>query len=657
MSANVGHLGRRKGISCSGLSTVLDELKKKDFPDATSRQTIKRRRDADVDVQTRCGKLLQDWKVTLLPVGKTKKKSGSVTKPKEMKTVEFPFVQPIPLLCHMCLECPEFSIMMLKVLDLYTPSQSSPLSLICYSDGISPGNVLAHNQTRKVECVYWSIKEFGDLALSLEKNRFLLGVARTDHVKRMAGKMSQYFREAVERFFSPVDLRHGVQLVFPNGERRMLFCDLSIVIGDEVALKESLDMKGASGTVLCPLCRNVVDWKSKLDRHSTDFVPSNSTTLVGVDLHSDETLLETVKYLASHSNDGMSKTAFKKMEQALGFNHNCHGLLHSDILTLKPVSFLMYDWMHTYAVGGLWNVELGALVGKLSAHGVGQERLRDELNRFTWPSYLSGRGVTGVNIFAKEDQDGDIKCSASECLSVYRFILWELRKHGELEALKAECASYFRLCRVLDLLVRQKKDGWGPEALRLAIERHLQGYVALYERFLPKHHYALRLPAQCTQHKTLVSCKRKEIKHHANLITNTWSKFERSVIVDAVGDSLDSLSGTPGEPYYGGLCSPAAAGPAISQEFHKLGFDREIRVSRTAFFSPGSKASAGDVVRLVGDAGDQCLGEANFFATVMGKNFCCVTQWNALGSNKFQKSAVSQIMDVCIHRDGATSTP
>ncbi|CAJ1392848.1 unnamed protein product, partial [Effrenium voratum] len=91
----------RKGISRSGLSTVLDELKKKDFPDATSRQTIKRRRDADVDVQTRYGKLLQDWKVTLLPVGKTKKKSGSVTKPKEMKTVEFPFVQPIPLLCHM----------------------------------------------------------------------------------------------------------------------------------------------------------------------------------------------------------------------------------------------------------------------------------------------------------------------------------------------------------------------------------------------------------------------------------------------------------------------------------------------------------------------------------------------------------------------------
>ena len=31
MAVNVGHLGRRKGISRSGLSTVLDELKKKKF--------------------------------------------------------------------------------------------------------------------------------------------------------------------------------------------------------------------------------------------------------------------------------------------------------------------------------------------------------------------------------------------------------------------------------------------------------------------------------------------------------------------------------------------------------------------------------------------------------------------------------------------------
>lgn len=192
--------------------------------------------------------------------------------------------------------------------------------------------------------------------------------------------------------------------------------------------------------------------------------------------------------------------------------------------------------------------------------------------------------------------------------------------------------------------------------------------MALYERFLPKHHYSLHLPSQCAQHETLVSCwvherKHKEIKRHANLITNTWSNFERSVIVDAMGDSLDALAGTPDEPYYGGLCSPAEAGSAISQEFRKLGFDEQIFVSRTAFFSPGAKASAGDVVRLVDDVGEQCLGEVNFFATTTGQNFCCITHWKAKGNNKFQKSGtsfvaeLSQVMDVCIYRDGATSSP
>ena len=232
MAVNVADLGRRKGISRSGLSAVLNELKDKQFPDATSRQTIKRRRDSEVDVQTRYGRMLQSWKVTLPPLkSKKKKKTGVRTKAKASKTVEIPFIQPIPLLCHLCLECPEFSGMMLKVLDDHMPSQDKPLSIICYNDAISPGNVLAHNQGRKVECIYWSIKEFGDLALTQEKNWFLLGIMRCELVKRLPGKTSQYFREAVERFFSPVDLRHGIQLVFPDGQRRMLFCDLAIVVG------------------------------------------------------------------------------------------------------------------------------------------------------------------------------------------------------------------------------------------------------------------------------------------------------------------------------------------------------------------------------------------------------------------------------------------
>ena len=120
MAVNVGSLARHKGLSRTGLSTVLQELKDQELPSATSRQTIKRRRDEGVDVNTRYGRLLQSQAYTLQAVAKKKKKTGAKTKPKPQKTVEVPFVQPIPLLCHMCMECPEFASMMIRILVRYS---------------------------------------------------------------------------------------------------------------------------------------------------------------------------------------------------------------------------------------------------------------------------------------------------------------------------------------------------------------------------------------------------------------------------------------------------------------------------------------------------------------------------------------------------------
>ena len=659
MAVNVADLGRRKGISRSGLSAVLNELKDKQFPDATSRQTIKRRRDSEVDVQTRYGRMLQSWKVTLPPLkSKKKKKTGVRTKAKASKTVEIPFIQPIPLLCHLCLECPQFSGMMLKVLDDHMPSQDKPLSIICYNDAISPGNVLAHNQGRKVECVYWSIKEFGDLALTQEKNWFLLGIMRCELVKRLPGKTSQYFREAVERFFSPVDLRHGIQLVFPDGQRRMLFCDLAIVVGDEVALKECFDMKGASGTVLCPLCRNLVDRKSELAAHSAEFVSSNTCSLEGVDMHSDQTLMETIKFIQDNSKQDMSQTAFGKIQQSLGFNHNEFGLLQSPYF-LKPASSLMFDWMHTYCVGGLWNVELGNLLTKLTMKGIDQERLDAELVKFTWPKSLMQRGVTGMKIFSKGDQEGDIKCSASEALSVYsvlRFILLDMVQNEELDHCK-EIDSYLRLSSVMDVLVWGKRHGWDTDLLQTAVREHLVGYASTYHRFLPKHHYSLHLAPQCALQSTLVSCwvherKHKEIKRHANLICNTWGAFEKSVLVDAKADMIKALAGNKSEPFYGGICDEVPAPQAVAAELKSLGFVGPFYVARSAFFSPGQRAWVDDVVLL---SDFETLGEVNFFfrcGQTPGK--ACLTLFSACGRNEFEKNSSSVVLELSELTDTVT---
>lgn len=373
--------------------------------------------------------------------------------------------------------------------------------------------------------------------------------------------------------------------------------------------------------------------------------------------------MRTVEYLAEQSLQRISKSRFKKIEQSLGFNHNDLGFLRSEIITLRPATQIMFDWMHVYCVAGIWNNESGSLVTKLSSGGLSQADLDMELSRFKWPRALSSRGVTGQNIFSKEDQDGVVSCSASECLSVYgvlRFILHECRRRGELESLKAECDSYCRLCRVLDLLQHQKKHGWKPVLLKDAIEEHLRGYAAIYDRFLPKHHYSLHLAAQCAQHGTLVSCwvherKHREIKKRANLITNTWGRFERTVIVDAMNDMLAALAGAPEEPYYGGICSPCPAGAPILREFRNMGLEGPMFVSRSAYFSPGSRAWAGDVVILVADGNDPCIGEVNFFAKCGEDNLVCVTAWKSIGENNFRKGQQSfvanlnDIVDVCVH--------
>ena len=96
MAIEVGRLGRRHVISRSGLEAVLKDLKDREFPSAISRQTVKRQRDTTVEVQTPLGCLLSSYSVTLPEQKKTGKKPAM-----KAKSVELPFLAPLPLLYHL----------------------------------------------------------------------------------------------------------------------------------------------------------------------------------------------------------------------------------------------------------------------------------------------------------------------------------------------------------------------------------------------------------------------------------------------------------------------------------------------------------------------------------------------------------------------------
>ena len=175
------------------------------------------------------------------------------------------------------------------------------------------------------------------------------------------------------------------------------------------------------------------------------------------------------------------------------------------------MSVYLYIYIYTHTHVYQCHLVAGLLVAKLQEIGITQADLHEELQKFIWPQAIRSRGVTGQKIFAKGDQNEDIKCSASECLSVYsvlRLFLLEAMQTQDLRAIRAECDSYLRLCHVLDLLQQVKLGKTTPRALEVAVVAHLSAFKDAYQdtRFLPKHHYSLHLCRMLHRHGTLVSC-------------------------------------------------------------------------------------------------------------------------------------------------------
>jgi hypothetical protein len=92
----------------------------------------------------------------------------------------------------------------------------------------------------------------------------------------------------------------------------------------------------------------------------------------------------------SHANDGVGD--FKLNQSHLGFNLVPQGLLMSEHRD-KVFDGICYDWMHIYAVSGIFQREIGMLLGKLhrmKPAPLKQANLHGVVSSFTPPAYLRG---------------------------------------------------------------------------------------------------------------------------------------------------------------------------------------------------------------------------------------------------------------------------
>ena len=245
--------------------------------------------------------------------------------------------------------------------------------------------------------------------------------------------------------------------------------------------------------------------------------------------------------------------------------------------------------------------------------------------------------MTGQHAFDKRSAgSGELKCSASEGLSLYpviRYMLMQRVPDYKTHAVGPAIESFFALCRALDLLQLAICDGTSPDELEAAIKAHLQWRLAVYGpgEFPPKCHYALHLGECWRRHGRLLSCfvherKHKQIKKFANDShnANASTSFERGLLLEVVLLQRTQLQKDrpPGMSLV--LSSPKPASDAIAAHIRRFLqlppiVALDVQASLDAWLTPYALCCAHDMVATK----DQEVGQVWFHVEANGALYTC----------------------------------
>ena len=126
---------------------------------------------------------------------------------------------------------------------------------------------------------------------------------------------------AQDTFFGQHSFEHGIMISY-RGEAFLFFSQLSILIADEVAIKQSVESKGAAGKLFCSRCSNVISkysWDNAVD--TTGLVHGACTDVSQFRLHTNESVQKVVKYL-EEQHGKLTSVQFAQLETQLGYNWN-----------------------------------------------------------------------------------------------------------------------------------------------------------------------------------------------------------------------------------------------------------------------------------------------------------------------------------------------
>jgi hypothetical protein len=400
-------------ISASALSAVLNECAKGGAPEVKTRKAITEAVHQELGGETPYGSLLASVGVV--------EKDGS--------TLQMLTINPLALLYKAYKQGGSFTDLMQRRFVEKPSSPENPWRLIMYADEVTPGNVLAHANKRKIWVLYFSFLEFGPLALQSEEAWLCNVVKRSADVARLSAGISQIFAASLKLFFGQLtfDLSTGgVALECPEGSQTRLFAQLGMIVQDGGAHKLVWHCKGDAGTKLCMLCRNLISCKSSiLGEDGTSELKCSIIHEEALDFATDADIRGTIARLAQDQKR-MAAGVFQLRQQACGFNFEPHGLLMDKQLLriVKPVSQFCHDWMHCVLYNGIFQTVMHLVLTAFSQAGF--RNLYNQLAGFIelWEQPRQWKSNSLSQLFSQKAHDAHkraktYKCNAGEALGLY----------------------------------------------------------------------------------------------------------------------------------------------------------------------------------------------------------------------------------------------
>ena len=303
-----------------------------------------------------------------------------------------------------------------------TPSTyERPWRAIIYFDELIPGAVLALQPRRKFGVFYMSFAEF-EAFLLLGEAWLCIGVMRSNEVKAVLGGWSAVTRQLLRHtFLGDEGLATLGFLVAGAGDPCRLFAKPKYTLADEDAHKKMLDIKGASGLIVCLKCKNITH-NLEYSRASKYLQHTSCSVFRRFDLCTTQTYTDRVGELEQMIANHAGKGQVHDREMEFGMNYNPRGILADRELCelMEPTEGALVDPMHTSYSDGTLSVELRLFMNAAKGHGVTWDHFKMMLSaRWNWPHVFAKDATAAVkdcfNDTRRKASDDAFKGQAKDC--------------------------------------------------------------------------------------------------------------------------------------------------------------------------------------------------------------------------------------------------